>query len=100
MANFEKFGLLYNLNFVAGYFADTLPKFNYPIAVLRLDCDSARNTRQAMECLWPKLSPGGYLIHDDAGEIVGLQGVIEDYLGWKPDYQKPDKMSVWFQKPH
>ena len=68
--NFERYGLLdENVRFLEGWFADSLP--GAPIealAVLRLDGDYYESTRDALIHLYPRLSPGGYVIVDDYGE--------------------------------
>ena len=65
--NFEQFGLLDgNVKFVKGLFRDILPKCPVEtIAVLRVDADLYLSTIQALEFLYPKLSPGGYVVFDD-----------------------------------
>jgi O-methyltransferase len=68
-ANFARYGLLdARVRFLEGWFRDTLP--GAPIArisVLRLDGDMYESTIQALDALYPKLSPGGYVIVDDYG---------------------------------
>ena len=80
-SNFERYGLLdEQVRFLEGYFADTLP--NAPIdrlAVLRLDGDMYESTIVALQSLYPKLSPGGYLIVDDYGAIEGCKRAVDDY---------------------
>jgi len=65
--NFRRYGLLDGqVQFLEGWFKDTLP--NAPIdrlAVLRLDGDMYESTTQALEFLYDKLSPGGFVIIDD-----------------------------------
>jgi len=65
--NFERFDLLDdNVKFVKGLFKDIQP--NSPIekiSVLRIDADLYLSTIQALESLYPKLSPGGYVVFDD-----------------------------------
>ena len=65
--NFRRYGLLDNqVQFLEGWFKDTLP--NAPIrhlAVLRLDGDMYESTIQALQALYDKLSPGGFVIVDD-----------------------------------
>jgi hypothetical protein len=67
--NFARYGLLDDqVRFLPGWFGETLP--GAPIeqlAVLRLDCDFYESTLDALENLYPKLSPGGYVIVDDWG---------------------------------
>lgn len=66
-ANFERYGLLDDqVRFIPGWFKDTLHKSPIEqISVLRLDGDLYESTIQALEPLYPKLSPGGYCIIDD-----------------------------------
>ena len=66
-ANFERYGLLDDqVRFIPGWFKDTLHKAPIEqISVLRLDGDHYESTIQALEPLYPKLSPGGYCIIDD-----------------------------------
>jgi O-methyltransferase len=79
--NFSRYGLLDDqVQFVAGWFKDTLPNLELELAVLRLDGDLYESTWQAMEALYPKLSPGGFCIVDDYGELVAqCQRAIHDY---------------------
>jgi O-methyltransferase len=65
--NFANYGLLdEQVRFLKGWFKDTLP--DAPIerlAVMRLDGDMYESTIQALEALYPRLSPGGFVIIDD-----------------------------------
>jgi len=67
--NFERYGLLDDqVKFLVGWFKDTLPTAPIKqLAVARLDGDMYESTMQAIEALYPKLSPGGFLIIDDYG---------------------------------
>lgn len=80
--NFRRYGLLDDqVKFLVGWFKDTLP--DAPIdklAVARLDGDMYESTIQAIEVLYPKLQPGGFLIVDDFGTHVSqAQAAIHDY---------------------
>jgi O-methyltransferase len=80
--NFERYGLLDDqVEFLIGWFKDTLPTAPIErIAVLRLDGDLYESTWQAIEALYPKLSPGGFCIIDDYGDLVAqCQRAIHDY---------------------
>jgi O-methyltransferase len=65
--NFRRYDLLDDqVRFLKGWFKDTLP--GAPIdrlAVLRLDGDMYESTMDALNALYDKLSPGGYVIVDD-----------------------------------
>ncbi len=63
--NFENFGLLDNVEFVKGWFAETLGTVPGPIAILRADGDMFSSTIQILSALEPLVSPGGYIIIDD-----------------------------------
>lgn len=80
-ANFERYGLLDGqVRFLKGWFRDTLP--GAPIdrlAVLRLDGDMYESTMDALTALYPKLSPGGYIIVDDYGAIPACRRAVHDY---------------------
>ena len=65
--NFAKYGLLDDrVIFLQGWFRDTLPTAPIgKLAILRLDGDMYGSTMDALENLYPKLSPGGFCIIDD-----------------------------------
>jgi O-methyltransferase/8-demethyl-8-(2,3-dimethoxy-alpha-L-rhamnosyl)tetracenomycin-C 4'-O-methyltransferase len=66
-AAFARYGLLdEQVVFLEGLFKDTLPGAPVEaLAVLRLDGDMYESTRDCLEHLYHKLSPGGALIVDD-----------------------------------
>ncbi|CAM4397630.1 Mycinamicin III 3''-O-methyltransferase [Mycobacterium basiliense] len=66
-ANFARYGLLdEQVRFLSGWFKDTLHDAPIDrIAVLRLDGDLYESTIQALDALYPRLSPGGFCIVDD-----------------------------------
>jgi O-methyltransferase len=80
--NFRRYGLLDDqVKFLVGWFKDTLPEAPIEhLAVIRLDGDMYESTWQAIEALYPKLSPGGFCIVDDYGTFVTqAQQAIHDY---------------------
>ncbi|HYT62138.1 MAG TPA: TylF/MycF family methyltransferase [Haliangiales bacterium] len=80
-ANFEAYGVLDNqVRFLKGWFRDTLP--GAPIeklAVIRLDGDMYESTMDGLVNLYPKLSPGGFVIIDDYGAVPGCRKAVEDF---------------------
>jgi hypothetical protein len=78
--NFERYGLLDDrVRFIVGWFRDTLG--NAPVerlAILRLDGDLYESTMDALVPLYPKLSPGGFLIVDDYN-LPMCRKAIHDY---------------------
>lgn len=79
-ANFERYGLLDDqVRFLPGWFKDTLVDAPIDqIAVLRLDGDLYESTIQALDALYPRLSPGGFCIIDDYN-LAGCQKAVADY---------------------
>jgi hypothetical protein len=65
--NFRSFGLLKdNIKFLKGWYKDTLPTAPIDkISVLRLDCDLYSSTMDVLECLYDKVSSGGFIICDE-----------------------------------
>jgi O-methyltransferase len=49
------------------------------LAVLRLDGDMYESTISAISVLYPKVSPGGFVIVDDYGAVPACKAAIEDY---------------------
>lgn len=78
---FSRFGLLDDqVNFVKGWFKDTLPALKgHPWSVIRIDADLYESTMQALELLYPDLSPGGYLIVDDYGGLESCKAAVDDF---------------------
>lgn len=102
-SRFARYGLLdEQVVILEGFFADTLP--NAPIeklAVLRLDGDTYESTRDAIQLLYPKLSPGGYCIVDDYHAFDDCKRAIEEYRqqnGIQEAIQEIDNMGVFWQK--
>lgn len=80
--NFRDMGLLdARVEFVNGYFQDTLPSVPVrEIAVLRLDADFYNSTMDALTWLYPKVAPGGYVILDDYGNpLCDCRKAVDDY---------------------
>ena len=80
--NFERYGLLDDrVEFLVGWFKDTLPTAPVDqLSLMRLDGDMYESTIQAIEALYPKLSPGGFCIVDDFGSHASQAGqAIHDY---------------------
>lgn len=80
--NFARYGLLdEQVRFLAGYFRDTLPEAPIErLSLLRLDGDLYESTLQALTFLYPKVSPGGFVIVDDYHAIEPCRRAVHDYL--------------------
>lgn len=100
--NFERYGMLDdNLVFLKGYFSDTLPTAPVDrLAILRLDGDMYGSTMDALENLYPKLSPGGFCIIDDYS-LPPCAKAVHDYReahGITEPFQHIDNISLFWRK--
>ncbi len=80
-ANFRRYDLLDDqVRFLPGWFRDTLTTAPIDqIAVLRLDGDMYESTYQALSALYPRVSPGGFVIIDDFGALPRCRLAVEDF---------------------
>lgn len=80
-ANFALFDLLdEQVRFLTGWFKDTLPGAPIErIAVLRLDGDYYSSTLTALNALYDRLSPGGFVIIDDYGRLPVCRKAVEQF---------------------
>ena len=80
--SFARLGYLRGVNFVPGFFEQTLPTLaggNRRWSVIRLDGDTYDVTLLALRCLYPSLSNGGYLIVDDYLAVDECRHAVEDF---------------------
>lgn len=80
--NFERYAVLdERVKFLVGWFKDTLPTAPIDtLSLMRLDGDMYESTWEAIEALYPKLSPGGFCIIDDFGSHGSQAGqAVHDY---------------------
>jgi hypothetical protein len=69
------------LHFVKGMVEDTLPDAAPPsIALCRLDTDWYESTAHELRHLYPRLSPGGVLLIDDYGHLMGCKRAVDEYI--------------------
>lgn len=78
---FSRYGLLDDrVVFLEGWFKDTLPICDVQqLALLRLDGDMYESTMTALENLYFKISPGGYLLIDDYPVIENCRQAVDDF---------------------
>jgi hypothetical protein len=78
--NFGRYGLLdERVRFLPGWFRDTLATAPLEkLALLRLDGDLYESTMDAIVPLYPKLSPGGFIIVDDYN-LPACRKAIHEY---------------------
>ncbi len=79
--NFQRYGLLdANVAFLPGWFAETLPSAPVDrLAVLRVDADLYASTREVLESLYPRVSPGGFVVVDDYGLLEPCRRAVDEY---------------------
>lgn len=78
--HFARFGLEQGVEFVEGFFVETLPRLrDNRWSIVRLDGDTYEATWVGLEALYPGLSAGGYVIIDDYGLIAECRAAVEDY---------------------
>jgi O-methyltransferase len=102
--NFERYGLLDDqVVFVKGFFSDTLPALQCgSFALIRLDGDLYESTVVALQHLYPKLSPGGFVIIDDFGILPECRQAVLDYRGQhniEAPIREIDRSGVWWRNP-
>jgi O-methyltransferase len=102
--NFERYGLLdERVRFLVGWFKDTLPAAPVErLSLMRLDGDMYESTIQAIEPLYPKLSPGGFCIIDDFGSHASQAGqAVHDYRaehGITDEIVRIDEFGAYWRK--
>jgi O-methyltransferase len=100
---FRTYGLLSDrVRFLPGWFADTLPDAPVEhLAVLRIDGDLYSSTREALEALYDRVSPGGYVIVDDYGAFPACATAVDEFLEQRGEGIVPrriDWTGVFWQK--
>lgn len=100
--NFDRYGLLDSqVKFLRGWFRDTLPTAPVQvISVLRLDGDLYESTMDALVPLYPKVSPGGFVIVDDYN-LPMCRKAIADYRqqhGITDEIMPIDDKGVYWRK--
>lgn len=74
----RRYGVAGAVEWVPGWFADTMPAFNRPVAGAFLDVDLASSTRTCLDHLWPLLTPGGVVVSQDGH----LPLVVAEIRAW------------------
>jgi O-methyltransferase len=102
-ANFARYGLFDDqVRFVVGRFRDTLPTLRgHRWSLIRLDGDLAEATHDALENLYPSLSPGGLVIVDDYGAVRACREAVQEFRA-AHDVREPieriDESAIWWTR--
>jgi O-methyltransferase len=102
--HFRLYGLLDDqVRFLEGWFADTLPTAPIEqLAILRLDGDLYSSTMDALDALFDKVSPGGFVIVDDYHTWPSCRRAVGDFCqkrGIDPDIQRIDASGAFWRVP-
>jgi O-methyltransferase len=87
-ANVERFGEPDAVEYVPGWFEDTMPSFDRTVCAAYVDVDLAASTRACLKFLYPKLSPGGVFVSQD-GDFPLVIEVFSDDSFWERDVGCP-----------
>jgi O-methyltransferase len=86
--NVRRRGAPESCTYVRGWFDQSLPAFDEPIAALYVDVDLASSTRTCLKYLYPLISPGGYVFSQD-GHLPLVIDVLTDTGFWEKDVGAP-----------
>jgi O-methyltransferase len=105
--SFEKYGLLDdNVVFLEGWFKETLQHTpTKKLALLRLDGDMYESTILALELLYDRIQPGGYIIIDDYPVIGNCKQAIDEFresrgIECTMEVADPKTCGVYWRIPH
>jgi O-methyltransferase len=100
--NFSRYGLLdERVNFLRGFFKDSLPGPVEKLSLLRIDADMYEGVTQALEAMYPKVSEGGYVIIDDYFNLAATRQAVDDFFerhSLKIEPTAVDWCAVYWQK--
>jgi asparagine synthase (glutamine-hydrolysing) len=80
--NFREFNLLpeeNNLNFIKGYFENTLT-VDQPVIFAHLDCDWYDSVLLCLKVIVPQLTKGGVIVVDDYSDWSGCKKAVDEYF--------------------
>lgn len=90
-AHVRAYGRPERCSYIKGWFEETLPNFDQPIAAAFVDVDLATSVRTCLRFLYPLLSPGGTIFSHD-GHIGPVVEVFRDTVFWENEvgFPRPD----------
>jgi O-methyltransferase len=101
--NFARYGLLDDrVRFLKGFFSDTLPTAPIErLSILRVDADLYESTKDVLDNLYSKLSPGGFAIFDDYQNLKDCRRAVDECRA-RHDVRDPivniDSRAVFWRK--
>jgi O-methyltransferase len=76
-ANVERFGEPDVVEYLPGFFSDTLPMLSVEPILVFSDADLISSTRDVIRCLWPRLLPGGRIYSHDLNMPELVRGITD-----------------------
>lgn len=71
-----------HVRILRGWFNETLPTCDAgALALLHIDCDWYDSVMCCLDCLWERVSPGGFVVFDDYGYWPGCRAAADEFLG-------------------
>ena len=102
--NFARFGCDEGVEFVEGFFEDTLHTLRgHSWSLIRLDGDTYESTMHTLESLYPGLEPGGHLIVDDYGALDECARAVDEFRerhGIEDPLSEIDWTGIRWQRTH
>jgi O-methyltransferase len=93
-----------DVHMVPGWFEDTLPVATVDhIALLHIDADWYESVKLALDTLYDRVVPGGFVVLDDYNFWEGCNRALADFLDERQlthiTLYYPNRSGVYFQKP-
>lgn len=88
-----------NIEYVVGWFEETVPLFKGRIAILRLDGDLYHSTFICLQHLFEKVVNGGAVVIDD-WQLPGCRAACDEYfklINYEPDYKFISNIAYFFK---
>lgn len=86
--NVSRFGQIAACRFIKGWFDQTMPLFDEPVAGIYLDVDLVASTKTCLKYLYPLLSVGGVLFSQD-GHLPLVVQLFDDDQFWESEIGCP-----------
>jgi O-methyltransferase len=88
-SNIQKYGDLSVCSFVEGYFDQTLPRFDEPVALAFCDVDLVESLKTCLQYLWPLMTDGGLFFAHEAHHYE-IASLFYDRQWWSEmEFQAP-----------
>jgi len=79
--------LEHNVHLIQGFFDNTLPQYQRPIALLHLDCDLYESYQTCLRHLYGKVASGGLILLDEYSDpnFPGARKAVDEFFVDKPE---------------